>query len=103
MWRILGARSRVQVIPILTILYLLWSSLSFLYNRVTLQSCSKGGNNSTDVRSAQETQATLGPIFEDHYIQQWQNGTKAHNAQILSAYEVTSYIREIMGEGNGTI
>ena len=55
------------------------------------------------MRSTQETQATLGPVFEDHYIRQWQNGTKAHDAEILSTYEVTSYIREIMGEGNGTM
>ena len=97
------ARYRVQLIPILTILYLLCSSLSFLYNRISLQSCSKGEDNSTDLRLAQETQASLGPVFEDDYIRQWQNGTKPHDAEILSAYEVTSYIREIMGEGNGSM
>ena len=68
-----------------------------------MQSCLRGETDSADVRPAQETQATLGPVFEDDYIQQWQNGTKAHDAEILSAYEVTSYVREIMGEGNGTI
>ena len=45
---------------------------------------------------------TLGPVLEDDYIQQWQNGTKPHDIDALSAFEVTSYIREIMGEGNGT-
>ena len=103
MWRILGTRSRVQMIPILTILYVLWSLLSFPYNRITLQSCLKGENNSTHVRPAQETQAILGPVFGDDYIRQWQNGTKAHDAEVISAYEVTSYIREIMGKGNGTM
>ena len=90
------------MVPIVTILYLLWSSLSF-YNRIALQSCLKGENNSADVRPTPETQATTGPVFEDDYIRQWQNGTKAHDAEILFTYEVTSYIKEIMGEDSSTM
>ena len=106
------ARITVQLILILA---LLWSSFSLLHARIfpilfqsnhdesPLQSCSKNeGNRSESLCTGKETQAILGPVLEDDYIQQWQNGTKPHDTNALSALEVTTYIREIMGEGNCT-
>ena len=109
------ARISVQLILILAVLSLLWSSLSLIHARIfphklqsnhdesPLQSCSKDeGNRSEPLRTGKETQAILGPVLEDDYIQQWQNGTKPHDMNALSALGVTTYIREIMGEGNST-
>ncbi len=110
------AKTIVQLIFILAVLSLLWSSVSLIHGTIfpnlsqpnheefISQSCSKKeGNKSESLRTGQETQATLGPVLEDDYIQQWQNGTKPHDTDALPAHEVTTYIREIMGEGNSTM
>lgn len=109
------ARISVQLILLLTVLFLLWSSFSHIYDRIfpnlpqsdhdqsALQSCSKAkGIESERVRTGKETETTLGPVLEDDYIQQWQNGTKAHDMDALSPDEVAKCLREIMGEANST-
>ena len=112
MWWVLGARTRVRLIPIICLL-----SFSFflVYNRIwphsaqfnhaesAIQSYLKGGNDSEIVCAGKETQATLEPVSWDEYIQQWQNGTKPHDTETLSAHEVTTYVRDIMGVDNGTM
>ena len=106
----LGARSRAQLIPILAVISLLWSSSSLIYNRISirreesaLKTCLKEGRDLKELRAAQETQTTLGPVFEDDYIRQWQNGSKFNETEILSPHEVTTYISEIVGEGGGSM
>lgn len=110
------ARIGVQLILILAVLSLLWSSFALIHDIIfpnlsesshdesALQSCAKKeGRESETVRTGKEMQVTLGPVLDDDYIQQWQNGTKPHDTDVLSAREVTTYVREIMGEGNSTM
>lgn len=115
MRRIQKSRISVQLVLFLTVISLLWVLFSIVHDRVSpnlpqydhddtiLRSCLKEGNKSDIVRAAKEAQATLGPVFEDDYIQQWRNGTKPHHTNTLSAHEVTTYTKEIMGVGNGTM
>ena len=115
MRRIQKLRISVQFVLVLTVISLLWVLFSIVHDRASpnlfqydhddtiLRSCLKEGNKSDIVRAAKEAQATLGPVFEDDYIQQWRNGTKPHDTNTLSAQEVMTYTKEIMGVGNGTM
>ena len=115
MRRIQKSRISVQLVLVLTAISLLWVLFSIVHDRVSpnlpqydhddtiLRSCLKEGNKSDIVRAAKEAQATLGPVFEDDYIQQWRNGTKPHDTNTLSAHEVTTHTKEIMEVGNGTM
>ena len=100
------ARIILELISFLAILFLLRSSFPLVHNDApALKSCSKDEENyPKTLRTGQETQVTLGTGLDDNHIQQWKNGTKPHRIDdTLSAQEVTTYVRDIMGAGNRTM
>ena len=107
----------VSVILVLAVLSLLWSSFPFIHRRTfpnlarsehsksVLQTCSTHEGTESKAKhvgAREETQDALVPVLEDDYIQQWQNGTTAHDTDALSAREVTSFVKEIMSGGSST-
>ena len=69
-----------------------------------LQACLEQGRSRTaTVPTGKQAPITLGPVLEDDYIQQWRNGTKPHDMEALSADEVRTYVKEILGASNGTM
>lgn len=93
----------MQLILVLAILSLLWSSFTLVHERIfphvpqsdrhdsALESClKKEGDNSKTVHSGKEAPPALGPVLEDDYIQQWLNGSEPHDLEALSEHDVTT-------------
>lgn len=110
------ARAGVKLIVILALMSLMWSLFSLIHDGIfpnlphsnhdesALRSCfKKEGKRYETVRAGKEEQTALGPVLEEDYIQQWHNGSEPHDTDALSAHEVTTYLEEIMGEGNGSM